>query len=168
MLALLTIAGDAGGYLFVTLSVSLCIYLTIHVTVQPFQYQRINRMETVCMLVLIVVLGFVNGSEFGTGNNEFAETILALFLLLIMSIPLLMVLYEMVRICRHGTTTQISIERFEKIQNRKTTANSTAGKSVEMSERPKRTADVTPGSRTNLNSMETAARHVRTSTDSVA
>ena len=124
------------------------------------------------MLILIVVLGFVNGTGFGTGNNEFAETILALFLLVIMSIPMLMVIYEMVRICRHSTMKQISVERFEKIQNRKTTARSTAGKSVEMSGRPKSTPSVTPGvtpdAKTNLNSIDTIARHVRTSTDSMA
>ena len=136
MLALLTIASDEHGYLFIALMLLLCLYFGIHLIVKPFKYTRVNRIEAVCIFTLIVVLGFVNGTGFGTGNDELTETILASFLLVIMSIPLLAAFYEVARICKHSSTTEIWIakERFEKIQNRKTTANSSAGKTVEMTQ----------------------------------
>merc|ERR1712087_391097 len=94
---------------------------------------RVNRMETVCILILIFMLGFVNGTNFGSNGDSFWETVLAVFLLSIMAIPLLMVLFEGVTLCRHSATRQISKERFLKIQNRKATAQSTAGKGLQRS-----------------------------------
>merc|ERR1712003_22549 len=94
LLALLTIHSDEDGYLFMILMVSLCIYMAIQIAVQPFTFTRVNRMESICILVLIVVLGFVNGTGFGTTGDEFMELVLSFFLLVLMALPLLMLIYE--------------------------------------------------------------------------
>ena len=126
LLALLTIGSDKEGYLFMILMVSLCIYMAIQIAVQPFRYTRVNRMESVCILALIVVLGFVNGTGFGTTGDDFVENIVSLILLAVMVLPLLMLIYEVIQICRHSATKQVSKKHFDKIQERKSTAGSAA------------------------------------------
>ena len=124
ILALMTITNADGGYLFIILGILLTLYLTIHVAVQPFKYTRVNRMETICIFILIVVLGFVGGTDIGRGDSDVGQTILALFLLIIMLIPLCMVIYEGWRFWRHSKTSKISKSHYDKIQNRRARASS--------------------------------------------
>ena len=77
---LLMIASDHDGYLSIILMIFLSLYFGIQMAVKPFKYTRVNRVEAICIFVLIVVLGFVNGTGFGTGKNTNTEMILATFL----------------------------------------------------------------------------------------
>ena len=124
ILALMTITNADGGYLFIILMISLTLYLTIHAVIQPFKYTRVNRMETICIFILIVVLGFVGGTDFGMGDSNIGQTILALFLLIIMLIPLCMVIYEGWRFWKHSKTSKISKSHYDKIQNRRARGSS--------------------------------------------
>lgn len=140
MLALLTISSDEGGYLFIILMVSLCLYLMAHVAVQPFKYKRVNRMESVCIFVLIVVLGFVNGTDFGSDDDDDLQVLISLFLFFMMLIPMLIVLYQGIQFCRNsGTcccfccgTKKISKKRYDKIKNRNTSYTESEVETVEM------------------------------------
>merc|ERR1712244_62264 len=88
--------------------------------------------ESICILALIVVLGFVNGTGFGTTGDALVEGAVSLILLAVMVLPLLMLIYEVIQICRHSETKQVSKKHFDKIQERKTTATRVAEQSLEM------------------------------------
>ena len=119
LLSLMTIYSDDDGYLFMILSTLLTLYLTIHAVIQPFKYTRVNRMEAICIFILIVVLGFVNGTSFGKGDSGVKETILALFLLLIMLTPICLVIYEVWQMWKHSKTKRVSKNHYDKIMQRR-------------------------------------------------
>ena len=143
LLSLMTIHSNDDGYLSTVLSVLLTLYLSAHITVQPFKYERVNRMEAICIFILIVVLGFVNGTNFGKGENGVKETILALFLLLIMVIPICMVIYEVWQMWKHSKAKRVSKNHYDKIINRRPRVSIDSYTQNEDVEMPAR-ADATP------------------------
>ena len=93
--ALLTIVLDT-EYAHALLNSLLCLYLAAHISTGPFKYGRINRLETVCILMLIVVKAFVNAAAFSLDRRASDPLIAAMSMLLLLCIvlPMLMVCYE--------------------------------------------------------------------------
>ena len=116
---MLTIASDAKGFLFVILFLSLAVYLSLHIVVQPYLYQRVNRLEAICIFMVMAVLGFTNGSHFGEEDGVgISEKILRVVLLLMMATPMLMLFREIWRIYKDSKTTEISMERYQELLSR--------------------------------------------------
>ena len=120
----MTITNADGGYLYIILGISLILYLAVHIAVQPFKYTRVNRMEAICIFILIVVLAFVSGSDIGSDENDVGQIILTVFLLIIMLFPLCMVIYEGWRLWKRSKTSKISKSHYDKIQNRRARGSS--------------------------------------------
>eukprot|EP01083_Nonionella_stella_P217321 780313_1 len=75
------------------LLVLLLIYLVWHVRVMPFKYTRLNRLEAVCLMVLILIFA-VFRDDFTTKYTSFIDYFMAVAILL----PLILVAFYIVKI----------------------------------------------------------------------
>ena len=70
-------------------------------------------------MVVMAVLGFTNGSDFGKEDGvRISEKILRVVLLLMMTTPMLMLIREIWRIYKDSKTTEISMKRYEALLSR--------------------------------------------------
>eukprot|EP01083_Nonionella_stella_P067680 179177_1 len=72
---------------------SLLIYSFWHVRVMPFKYTRLNRLEAVCLMVLILIFA-VFSDDFTTKYTSFIDYVMAVAILL----PLILVAFYIVKI----------------------------------------------------------------------
>ena len=69
--------------------------------------------------MVMAVLGFTNGSDFGEEDGVgISEKILRVVLLLMMATPTLMLIREIWRIYKDSKTTEISMKRYEALLSR--------------------------------------------------
>merc|ERR1712228_165325 len=116
-----TIVSDENNLLKDTLIILLCICLILQVWKQPLKYKRVNRLETLCIFLLIAVVVYVNEGSL-TQINDSQGIILGIFLWICVAFPILFVFYECLRICKHGICkSKLSKVRFQKIEKRKPT-----------------------------------------------
>ena len=101
MLALFTIVSDENSLLNDILTISLCIFFALQIWKQPFRYKRVNRLETLCIFLLIAIVIFVNEGSLTQINDE-EGVILGIFLWICVALPMVIVLYECLRVCKHG------------------------------------------------------------------
>ena len=83
--------------------------------VKPFKYRRNNRLETLCNFVLMIIIGFVNGTEMKSNHDDWL--IDSLFIL--MMCPPALCLYELYRIIKHLICGNISASEKIAILTRK-------------------------------------------------
>eukprot|EP01083_Nonionella_stella_P076093 207162_1 len=116
--ALFTISSieSAPNLLIITLNVILCGYFGLQLWKQPFVYTRANRLETLCIFVLIVVLGYVN---IDLPPDETMAILLSLGLFIcVIVVPGLCLLLEVCKLFRHLTKTKYTNRRLTKLSAR--------------------------------------------------
>eukprot|EP01083_Nonionella_stella_P005898 17022_1 len=117
IVALFAIANDVNNILNDTMTILLCIFLILQVWKQPFKYKRVNRLESVCILILITVVTFV--------NNDYVDRSMlwGIFLFICILLPILFVFYEFFGMCMHYMIdpTEIPKEKIRKIELRRLT-----------------------------------------------
>eukprot|EP01083_Nonionella_stella_P159806 521777_1 len=115
-LALFTSIHENSEILNDILAALLCIYFGLHIWKQPFKYKRVNRLESICILMLLFVIIFVNNDIFKSDDGT-TSIILGVFLLICVLIPLLMVMYEILRLgahlCRRRKLSEQSMRKIE-------------------------------------------------------
>ena len=121
MLALFTIVSDANSLLNDTLTICPCIFFALQIWKQPFRYKRVNRLEALCIFLLIAMIIYVNEGSL-TQINDDEGIVLGVFLWICVALPLVVVFYECLRVCKHGISkTDLSDERLSVIEMRRPT-----------------------------------------------
>eukprot|EP01084_Bolivina_argentea_P216288 367489_1 len=122
-LALFTIINESSNILNDILAALLGVYFGLQLWKQPFKYKRVNRLESCCILILLFVVIFVNGDVFKKDNGS-TTIILGLFLLICILLPILIVLYEIIRTFKHlCCKKQLTEREAVKIEMRRPTNN---------------------------------------------
>ena len=116
--AFLSITGDPNHYSYIILMVFLSLYLMAQVQFKPFKYYRINRLEMLCNWVLLVVVGFVSGTGLSSSAEDLLQASLRVMLLICIMSPMVLVAYEMMRVCRHRKIENVSISEKRRIIDR--------------------------------------------------
>lgn len=117
--SLFIIMSDRNNYLHAVLNTILCIHFGAQIHYEPFKYARVNRLETVCILTLIFVTGFVNGTELtASDDDDVSHSVICIFLLFLMVTPLLMVFAEFIRIYHHRKIENLSRKQIQRTLSR--------------------------------------------------
>ena len=98
ILALCVMISDEDNYLKSTLIIFLCVYLIAHCWLKPFVHQRVNKLETECLIILIIMLVYMN---WNTRHPKTEHNIAVLFLMACCISPILFVVYECGRLYIH-------------------------------------------------------------------
>merc|ERR1712032_895557 len=88
------------------LIIMLCIFLVLQVWKQPFLYKRVNRLETLCVFLLIAVIIFGNEGSWFSDESEDHSLALRIFLWICVALPLCVFFGECMRMCKHGMCTK--------------------------------------------------------------
>ena len=88
-----TLSFIGGGYSNLILCLILIFYLIGHIVLYPFKHKRNNRIETFCILSLLI--GFIGINFEDIANSVF----LSLFLGIVIFMPVVIAIYYLFRLC---------------------------------------------------------------------
>merc|ERR1711933_177191 len=88
-----TLSFIGGGFSNLILCLILIFYLIVHLSTYPYKHKRNNRIETFC--ILSILIGFIGINFEDIANSVF----LSIFLVAVIFLPVLLALYYIFKLC---------------------------------------------------------------------